>query len=75
MVRSIRTDLEELGGRATENWPFTAIPLPNGNVLVNLTHGNKTVEFDAAGKLVWQVDNTSSFRSARISQYVNVPRP
>ncbi|HZE97227.1 MAG TPA: hypothetical protein VE981_09380 [Planctomycetota bacterium] len=40
-----------------ECWPFTAIRLDNGNTLVNLTHGNRTVEFDAAGKIVWQVAN------------------
>jgi outer membrane protein assembly factor BamB len=40
-----------------ECWPFTAIRLANGNTLVNLTHGNRTVEFDAAGKIVWQVTN------------------
>jgi len=40
-----------------ECWPFTAIRLENGNTLVNLTHGNRTVEFDAAGKVVWQVTN------------------
>jgi hypothetical protein len=57
VVSTIKTDLEELGGRAAENWPFTAIRLENGNTLVNLTHGNKTVEFDAAGKVVWQVSN------------------
>lgn len=57
VVRQIRTDLDELGGRAAENWPFTAIRLPSGNTLVNLTHGNKTVEFDAEGKVVWQVSN------------------
>ena len=57
VVRSIKTDLEELGGRAAENWPFTAIQLANGRVLVNLTHGNKTVEFDADGKVVWQISN------------------
>ena len=44
-------------GGAAENWPFTAIRLENGNTLVNLTHGNKTVEFDADGKVVWRVDN------------------
>ena len=54
----ISTDLEELGGRPAENWPFTAIRLENGNTLVNLTHGNKTVEFDADGKVVWRVDNS-----------------
>jgi hypothetical protein len=40
-----------------ECWPFTAIRLENGNTLVNLTHGNRTVEFDLAGKIVWQVTN------------------
>ena len=58
VVRTIKTDLEELGGRKAENWPFTAIRLANGNTLVNLTHGDKTVEFDAAGKVVWRVDNS-----------------
>lgn len=57
VVRSIKTDLPELGGRAAENWPFTAIQLANGRVLVNLTHGNKTVEFDETGKVVWQISN------------------
>ena len=56
--QTIRTDLKELGGRAAENWPFTAIRLKNGNTLVNLTHGNKTVEFDSKGKVVWRVDNS-----------------
>jgi hypothetical protein len=53
----IATDLEELGGREAENWPFTAVRLEEGRTLVNLTHGNKTVEFDESGKVVWRVDN------------------
>lgn len=57
VVRSIKTDLDSLGGRPAENWPFTAIELTSGNVVVNLTHGNKTVEFDREGKVVWQVSN------------------
>jgi hypothetical protein len=57
VVGELRTDLDELGGRQAENWPFTAIRLADGNTLVNLTHGNKTVEFDADGKIVWQVSN------------------
>jgi hypothetical protein len=57
VVQTIVTDLDELGGRKAENWPFTAIRLDNGNTLVNLTHGNKTVEFDPTGKVVWQVSN------------------
>ncbi|MFT4550912.1 MAG: putative heme-binding domain-containing protein, partial [Pseudoalteromonas tetraodonis] len=60
VVRTIHTDLEELGGKAKENWPFTAIPLENGNILVNLTHGNKTVEFDKDGKVAWRADNTTN---------------
>lgn len=57
VVKTFKTDLEELGGRAAETWPFTAIRLENGNTLVNLTHGNQTVEFDADGKVVWHVTN------------------
>lgn len=57
VVSVIKTDLEELGGREAENWPFTAIRLKNGNTLVNLTHGNKTAEFDSKGKVVWKVTN------------------
>ncbi len=57
IVRTIKTDLEELGGREAKNWPFTAIRLENGNTLVNLTNGNKTVEFDSEGKVAWKVTN------------------
>ncbi len=57
VVQTFKTDLEELGGRTAENWPFTAIRLDNRHTLVNLTHGNKTVEFDAAGKVVWKIGN------------------
>jgi hypothetical protein len=58
VVRAISTDLEELGGREIHNWPFTAILLDNGNIHANLTHGNKVVEFDASGKVVWRCDNS-----------------
>jgi hypothetical protein len=57
VVSEFKTDLPEVGGRTEENWPFTAIRLENGNTLVNLTHGNKTVELDPAGKIVWKVTN------------------
>jgi len=57
VVRSFATDLAEIGGRAAENWPFTAIRLDNGHTVVSLTHGNKVVELDMAGKIVWQVTN------------------
>ena len=59
VVRTIKTDLPELGGRKERNWPFTAIEVNGGNLLVNLTNGNKTVEFDSVGKVAWRVDNTN----------------
>jgi hypothetical protein len=57
VVHELRTDLDELGGRKAENWPFTAIRLANGRTLVNLTHGNKTVEFDEHDAVAWKVSN------------------
>jgi hypothetical protein len=57
VVKEFKTDLDELGGRQAENWPFTAIRLDNGRTLVNLTHGNKTVELDADGRVVWKISN------------------
>ncbi|MSU35640.1 MAG: hypothetical protein EXS36_11110 [Pedosphaera sp.] len=57
IVRVLRTDLEEVGGRAAENWPFTAIRLDNGNTVVSLTHGNKLAEFNPRGEIVWKITN------------------
>jgi len=57
VIKVFKTDLDQLGGRPAENWPFTAIRLKNGNTLINLTHGNKTVEMNAKGEVVWQVSN------------------
>ena len=57
VVESIATDLDELGGRAAECWPFTAIRLDDGHTLVTLTHSNQVVEFDEAGKVVWRLTN------------------
>ena len=57
IVNVIHTDLPELGGREARNWPFTAIRLPNGNTVVNLTNGNKTAEFAPDGTVAWVCDN------------------
>ena len=57
VVRTLKTDFEELGGRPAENWPFTAIRLDNGNTLASLTHGNKIVELNPAGEIIWKVTN------------------
>lgn len=57
IVQTLRTDLEGLGGRPAENWPFTAIRLDNGHTVASLTHGNKVVELDGKGQVVWKVTN------------------
>ncbi len=57
VVNEVATDRDELGGRGAENWPFTAIRLANGNTLINLTHGNKTIEVDPKGTIVWKASN------------------
>lgn len=57
VLKEFKTDSDDLGGRKAENWPFTAIRLDNGNTLVNLTHGNKTVELDPTGNVVWKISN------------------
>ena len=38
-------------------WPFTAIRLDNGNTLIGCTNGNRVIEVDGKGKIVWSVDN------------------
>ncbi len=57
IVREISTDLPEFGGRTVDNWPFTVIELENGNIIANLTHGDKTAEFSPDGKVVWWCSN------------------
>ena len=57
VVKTFKTDLEELGGREAGNWPFTAIREDNGNTVINLTHGNKVIEVDAEGNVVWIMGN------------------
>ena len=39
------------------NWPFTAIRHGDGQTLVCCTHGNRIVDFDADGKIVWTLTN------------------
>lgn len=57
VVKEFPTDMTSLGGREAKNWPFTAIRFDNGNTLVCLTNGNKVVEMDSDGKVIWQVSN------------------
>jgi len=44
-------------GRAKRDWPFTAIRLTNGNTLIGCTNGNRIIEVDGKGKIVWSVTN------------------
>jgi len=57
VIKTFNTDLPALGGRDSENWPFTAIRLKNGNTLITLTHGNKVVEMNPDGQVVWELSN------------------
>jgi len=57
VIQQFKTDTPSLGGREAENWPFTAIRLKNGNTLTTLTHGNKVVEMDSEGNIVWKLTN------------------
>ncbi len=54
VVRSFATDER---GRAKRDWPFTAIRLKNGNTLIACTNGNRIIEVDAEGTIVWSVTN------------------
>lgn len=38
-------------------WPFTAIRHGDGHTLVCCTHGNRVVDFDADGQIVWTLTN------------------
>ena len=38
-------------------WPFTAIRHGNGHTLVCCTNGNRVVDFDSDGKIVWTLTN------------------
>lgn len=57
VVADLQTDTEHFGGPDQKNWPFTAIRLENGNTVVGCTYGNRVVEFNPAGEVVWQVTN------------------
>lgn len=43
--------------REIHSWPFTAIRHGEGHTLVCCTNGNRVVDFDANGKIVWQLTN------------------
>ena len=44
-------------GREKKDWPFSALRLNNGNTLISCTNGNRVIEVNEEGEIVWQVDN------------------
>ncbi|MDO5980763.1 hypothetical protein [Flavivirga spongiicola] len=58
IVNTFSTDYKSFGGREAQTWPFTAIRSKNGNTLVTLTHGNRVVELDSDGKIIWEINNS-----------------
>ena len=50
-----RFDTHVTGEPAVNSWPFTAIALADGGILVGLTNGNRVIEFDPQGKVRWQI--------------------
>lgn len=63
VVKEFETDSDYFGGRDTKHWPFTAIRTPGspehprGTTVVGCTYGNRVVEFDKDGKVVWDLKN------------------
>ncbi len=53
----LRTFPTDDRGRKKRDWPFTAIRLENGNTLIGCTNGNRVIEVDEKGKIVWSVTN------------------
>lgn len=54
VLKSLPTDDR---GRDKHDWPFTAIRLADGNTLIGCTHGNRVIEVDPEGKIVWSLTN------------------
>lgn len=57
VLNVIDTTVEGDEKRSIHTWPFTAIRHGNGHTLVCCTNGNRVVDFDAEGKIVWQLTN------------------
>jgi hypothetical protein len=43
--------------RKIHSWPFTAIRHGDGQTLVCCTHGNRVMDFDSSGKVIWELTN------------------
>lgn len=47
-------------------WPRDADRLPGGNTLITDTHGNRVMEVDTDGKIVWAVGSTLPYEAERL---------
>lgn len=57
VLNTIDTSVKGDAQRAIHTWPFTAIRHGDGQTLVCCTNGNRVVDFDASGKVVWELTN------------------
>lgn len=57
VIRKLDTTAPGDNQHAIHTWPFTAIRHGDGHTLVCCTHGNRVVDFDAEGKIVWTLTN------------------
>ncbi|WP_306060645.1 arylsulfotransferase family protein [Natronococcus wangiae] len=47
-------------------WPRDADRLPNGNTLIADSHGNRVIEVDESGEIVWEVESTLPYEAERL---------
>lgn len=57
VVDKLDTTVPEDTDHKIHTWPFTAIRHGDGHTLVCCTHGNRVVDFDSDGKIVWTLTN------------------
>lgn len=57
VLSQLSTVVEGDTEREIHTWPFTAIRHGDGQTLVCCTNGNRVVDFDADGKIVWSLTN------------------
>ncbi len=57
LLGELKTSMNDAQSRPLETWPFTAIRHGDQHTLVCLTHGNRVIDFDQSGKIVWQLVN------------------
>ncbi|MEM9366458.1 MAG: hypothetical protein AAGD07_10715 [Planctomycetota bacterium] len=57
VLSRLDTSVQDDPEHKIHTWPFTAIRHTDGNTLVSCTHGNRVVDFDSEGEIVWTLTN------------------